>query len=92
MIARFIGILGGLGTTISFSPQLQLLFYRTHTKSDIEHISLPMFFIHLFGVINWVVYGFLVRDWIIVGFNMFTTLVVLICILRICYLRYFTEN
>lgn len=60
-----IGIIAGIGTTLSFLPQVyQIVVYK-----ETENISLGMFCIHTSGVGLWVVYGMLKRNFIIVSFN-----------------------
>lgn len=84
-LTQTIGSLAGLGTTISFSPQVIRLF---RTK-DIAGVSLPMFLIHGTGVCLWVVYGVLIDDPIVVAFNGITCVFVSLCIGRIMFLRWF---
>lgn len=64
-LIKAVGLAAGTGTTVSFLPQV-VRVVRTRSVAD---LSLSMFLIHSTGVVLWVVYGALVRDWIIVGFN-----------------------
>lgn len=85
LATHMIGSLAGLGTTVSFSPQVIRLF---RTK-DIAGVSLPMFLIHGAGVCLWVVYGMLIDDPIVLAFNGVTCAFLVMCIGRIVFLTWF---
>lgn len=67
-LIKAVGLAAGTGTTVSFLPQV-LRVFRTRSVAD---LSPSMFLIHSTGVVLWVVYGTLMSDWIIVGFNVAT--------------------
>lgn len=64
-LIKAVGLVAGTGTTVSFLPQVIRIFRSSSTHD----LSLSMFLIHSTGVVLWVVYGVLLKDWIIVGFN-----------------------
>jgi MtN3 and saliva related transmembrane protein len=68
IITKAIGFLAGIGTTVSFFPQM-IRVIRTKSVSD---LSIYMFLIHSTGVSLWVAYGVLVDDVIIILFNCIT--------------------
>lgn len=70
ILCRIVGCLAGLGTTVSFVPQV------VHVVRDnaVKDLSVLMFIIHSSGVIMWITYGFLIKDLVVVSFNA-TTLV-----------------
>jgi MtN3 and saliva related transmembrane protein len=68
IITKSIGIMAGVGTTVSFFPQM-IRVVRTKSVAD---LSIYMFLIHSSGVSLWVAYGILVDDLIIVIFNCMT--------------------
>lgn len=68
ILTKAIGFLAGIGTTVSFFPQMVRVI-RTKSVSD---LSIYMFLIHSTGVTLWVAYGVLVNDMIIVLFNCVT--------------------
>jgi MtN3 and saliva related transmembrane protein len=70
ILTKTIGILAGVGTTVSFFPQM-VRVVRTRSVSD---LSIYMFLIHSTGVGLWIVYGVIGRDLIIVVFNAITFL------------------
>lgn len=63
-----IGIGAGVGTTISFLPQM----FRVIRTKSVQDLALGMFLIHSTGVSLWVIYGFMIHNFIIIGFNMLT--------------------
>jgi MtN3 and saliva related transmembrane protein len=65
LIKTCIGILAGIGTTISFLPQL-VKIVRSGSTDGLSH---SMFLIHTSGVTLWVVYGIIGRDLIVITFN-----------------------
>ena len=77
MDKQIIGTLAGVGTTVSFLPQL-IRVVKTRSTKD---LSVYMILIHFSGVSLWVAYGVLVHDFIIVGFNAVTFLFVLVILM-----------
>ncbi len=77
-----IGIVAAFLTMFGFVPQL-LKMYRTRSVSDVSLLTLCQF---TAGVALWAVYGFYVRDGIIVGANIIS-LITLLASLGI-YLHY----
>lgn len=66
MLSKWFGIMGGLGTTTSFFPQV----LKSLRSSSIEEgVSPLMLVIHFCGVSSWVVYGFLQGEPILVVTN-----------------------
>lgn len=65
VITKSIGILAGIGTTISFFPQM-VRVVKTRSVAD---LSIYMFLIHSTGVGMWIAYGVLIHDYIIIFFN-----------------------
>jgi len=88
---RVIGILAGLGTTISFSQQLSTLWIA-QSPQDIEGISLSMFIVHLSGLFLWVLYGIGKEDFVIIIFNLICSLFVGYCIYKIIDIRLTDET
>ena len=64
-IEQFIGTVAGIGTTISFLPQV----ISVVKNKSAYGISPMMFVVHTFGVVSWVVYGFEIGNYLIVGYN-----------------------
>ncbi len=56
--ALYIGLVGGICTTISFFPQVLKIWI---TKS-VNDLSLSMFLIFTFGVGNWLIYGLIIKE------------------------------
>jgi MtN3 and saliva related transmembrane protein len=75
-----IGLIAGIGTTISFVPQVVKIW----KKQSVEDLSIYTFLIHCTGVGLWIVYGFNKQDYILVGFNIISMLLCL-CILVAFY-------
>jgi len=65
LLNRIIGITAGIGTTVSFAPQV----YQIAKYKKTENISPVMFCIHTTGVGLWIVYGILQDNYIIIAFN-----------------------
>ena len=66
MLSKWFGIMGGLGTTTSFFPQV----LKSLRSSSIEEgVSPLMLIIHFCGVSSWVVYGLLQGEPILVVTN-----------------------
>ena len=68
VVVQSIGYLAGLGTTVSFFPQM----VRVIKTQCVNDLSLPMFLIHSSGASLWVVYGVFIDNIIIVLFNALT--------------------
>lgn len=64
-VLNLVGILAGLGTTISFVPQL-IRVWRLRSARD---ISLTMFLIYSLGVFLWMLYGIFLRAAPMILFN-----------------------
>lgn len=78
-IKEALGIIGGVGTTFSFLPQV----YRVITdKRSIDGLSPYMLSVHFAGVSCWVAYGILDNDAIITAFNIITVLLLSAIIVR----------
>jgi MtN3 and saliva related transmembrane protein len=71
MLSKWFGIIGGLGTTTSFFPQV----LKSLRSSSIE-VSPLMLVIHFCGVSSWVVYGFLRGEPILVVTNSISAVLV----------------
>ena len=82
IITRGLGLFAGTCTSISFVPQVITIYRARNT----EGISIPMLFIHFTGVSTWIVYGVLMQDFIIVGFNTLTLGLVCAILGRFTYL------
>lgn len=75
--AFYFGLIGGFCTTISFIPQV-LKIWKTRSVKD---ISLTMFLIFTFGVVNWLVYGCVIKEVPIILANLITLLLCLLIII-----------
>lgn len=67
----FIGYLSAFLTSISFLPQA----IKTIKTKNTEGISLLMYLLFVIGVIGWTIYGFLIKNNVIIIANIFTTIV-----------------
>ncbi|WP_371802807.1 SemiSWEET family sugar transporter [Candidatus Lokiarchaeum ossiferum] len=67
---ELVGSVAAILTTISFIPQAWKV-YRTRKTDD---ISLSMWILFTTGVTFWMIYGFFLQDWNIVGANGVTAL------------------
>jgi MtN3 and saliva related transmembrane protein len=65
MLSKWFGVMGGVGTTTSFLPQV----LKSLRSSSLEGISPLMLIIHFCGVSSWMVYGYLRNDPILVATN-----------------------
>lgn len=75
--SEIIGIIAGILTTISFLPQVILIYKTKHTKD----LSLGMFILFTTGVALWFIYGVLSRSISVVaanGITLFLSLYILI--------------
>ncbi|TGK35441.1 hypothetical protein EHQ12_07560 [Leptospira gomenensis] len=66
----FLGYVASLLTTISFLPQVIRVVMGGSTKD----ISRNMYVVFIVGVVFWLIYGFLIRDFPIILANIFTLL------------------
>jgi MtN3 and saliva related transmembrane protein len=82
MFNYIIGVFAGIGTTISFIPQV-IKIYKTRNTTDISPI---MFCIHTTGVVAWVVYGIFEQNYVIIVFNSIT------CLLCVNILYFIVQN
>lgn len=65
---QLLGLIAGACTTIAFLPQV----LKTWKSRSAKDLSLGMFSIFSFGVLLWLVYGFLVQDIPVIAANMIT--------------------
>ena len=77
--ALYFGLVAGICTTISFLPQV-LKIWRTKSVND---ISLLMFLIFTFGVVNWLIYGLIIKDKPIILANTVTLILCLLILIGI---------
>lgn len=81
-----IGSIAAVCTTLAFVPQV-VQSWRTR---DLSGISLPMYTIFTIGVLLWLIYGILIRDWPVIIANAITAMlasVVLLLKLKSCLAR-----
>jgi MtN3 and saliva related transmembrane protein len=76
-------IIGGLGTTFSFAPQV----YKVYKNNDVEGLSSYMLGIHFSGVTCWLFYGFFIKDVFVLFFNGITLLMLSLIIGKYFYKR-----
>ncbi|MBN2037852.1 MAG: SemiSWEET transporter [Chitinispirillaceae bacterium] len=67
-LARMIGLVAGLLTTASLLPQL-VKTIRTRSAKDLSLIMLFMFWA---GIICWLTYGIMVKEWPVIFANSIT--------------------
>ena len=67
-----VGLVGGVITTASSLPQLIHTIITKDTKG-INYIYLVMLFV---GLLLWILYGFLIKDVIVVAFNIISALLI----------------
>ena len=77
-----IGIIGATLTTVCWLPQAIKIVRERETRS----ISLPATAAFALGILFWLIYGFALKDWPLIGSNI-VTLALLLVILRL-KLRY----
>lgn len=70
-IVDFITIIGLVASIITAGAMLPQLI-KVIKEKDAENISLVMPIIYIVGLGLWVYYGFLKKDWIIIGANVFS--------------------
>jgi MtN3 and saliva related transmembrane protein len=69
-----LGLLAGFLTTISQIPQAIKIIKTRHTHD----ISLSTYVLVTMGIALWLVYGFLIRDYTIIGANSITLVITII--------------
>jgi len=79
MISSIIGLTAAALTSLAFIPQIIKLF-KTKSVMDLSPITLGQF---TFGVLLWLVYGFLRHDFVIILANL-ATLLTLILLWYLC--------
>ena len=67
-LSMLVGLIAGWCTTLAFVPQV-VKTWRTRSTSD---ISLGMFLVLVFGIILWLLYGFLIGDVPLIAANAVT--------------------
>lgn len=77
MIETIIGTVGAACTTIATYPQA-IKSWKTKQTGD---LSLLMYSILTTGVFLWIIYGYMIQDWIVFVANIFTLLPVLTILL-----------
>lgn len=81
---RIIGIAAGVFTAISLIPQLLKIIKEKHG----DDVSISMLLILLGGLILWICYGYLIKDWPLIVTNSFSLLFnILIIILKAYHKR-----
>jgi MtN3 and saliva related transmembrane protein len=68
MLIKTIGFLAGLLTTVSFLPQV----IKTHQTKRAEDFNLLFMLLFTLGLIFWLVYGIIIREWPIILANSVT--------------------
>ena len=76
--SKIFGYLGGVGTTISFLPQV----VKIYNQNSNEGLSIYMLLIHLSGVSSWVIYGVLIDNFIVITYNAITLVLILLIIFK----------
>jgi MtN3 and saliva related transmembrane protein len=79
---RIIGLLAGILTTSSLLPQI----IRTLKTKSAKDLSLGMFLFFVLGIVCWLVYGIMVKEWPIIAANVIT--LVMAVILLVCKLKF----
>lgn len=72
-----IGSMAAVCTTLAFVPQV-IQSWRTR---DLSGISLPMYTIFTTGVLLWLIYGILIRDWPVIIANAVTAILASVVLL-----------
>jgi MtN3 and saliva related transmembrane protein len=80
--ARIIGLIAGLLTTSSLLPQL----VRTIKTKSAHDLSLVMYLLFVLGIVGWLIYGIMVKEWPIILANAVTF--VMASALIICKIKY----
>jgi uncharacterized protein with PQ loop repeat len=81
------GMLGGIGTTFSFLPQV-IHIYRKPPSESSSGLSPYMLGIHFGGVSSWLLYGILIDDPFVISFNGITLLMVSSIIVKYLSIMY----
>lgn len=68
MLIKTIGFLAGLLTTVSFLPQV----IKTYQTKRAEDFNLAFMLLFTLGLIFWLVYGIIIREWPIILANSVT--------------------
>ena len=68
MLIKTIGFLAGLLTTVSFLPQV----IKTYQTKRAEDFNLAFMLLFTVGLIFWLVYGIILREWPIILANSVT--------------------
>ena len=80
--ANLIGFIAAVCTTICFLPQL-LKAWKTKSTKD---VSLAMFILLIFGVLMWLIYGFLINSMPLIAANGLTLIIAIgILLLKLKY-------
>jgi MtN3 and saliva related transmembrane protein len=88
-LPEWIGILASFGTGLSLLPQ----FLKILKEKNCESVSTMWLLVLLAGLLLWVWYGLLKKDWIIIISNSFSILVNLgICVLMLLYRKRVRQN
>jgi MtN3 and saliva related transmembrane protein len=81
-IEMLIGLMGGTLTTISFVPQV-LRVWKTRSAKD---LSFTMFLLFAIGVLLWLIYGIILKEWPVILANSVTLVfTIIILIFKIKY-------
>ena len=68
------GLLAALLTTAAFLPQV----IKTLREKDTKSLSLPMYLILTSGLLLWLTYGIMIKDWALIIANSITGILALI--------------
>jgi len=71
------GFIAALLTTSAFIPQV----IKTLREKDTKSLSLPMYLILTSGLLLWLTYGILIKDWALIIANSITGLLALIILI-----------
>lgn len=72
-----VGFIAALLTTSAFLPQV----IKTIREKDTKSLSLPMYIILTAGLLLWLTYGILIKDWALIIANLITGLLALIILI-----------
>ena len=81
---QIVGIVAGLGSTLSFLPQV----VRIMRTESVDGLSIHMMISQFLGTSLWTVYGVLTRDVIIISYNSLSAVLVLLIIYRYSILQF----
>ena len=73
IILYIIALFAGIGTTVSFIPQVLIVW----KLKSVAELSLYMFIIHFTGVLLWIIYYIFKKNFIIILFNLITSILCL---------------